>query len=39
MVVYLANARAGYANGEDICTGGGFGRVLMSLVPRPGFER
>ena len=38
VVVYLASARAGYVNGEDICTDGGFGRVLMSLVPRPGFE-
>jgi hypothetical protein len=38
-VTYLASARAGYVNGEDICTDGGFGRVLMSLVPRPGFER
>jgi len=39
VVVYLASARAGYVNGEEICTDGGFGRVLMSLVPRPGFER
>jgi NAD(P)-dependent dehydrogenase (short-subunit alcohol dehydrogenase family) len=39
VVTYLASARAGYVNGEDICTDGGFGRVLMSLVPRPGFEK
>jgi NAD(P)-dependent dehydrogenase (short-subunit alcohol dehydrogenase family) len=39
VVVYLASARAGYVNGEDICTDGGFGRVLMSLVPRPGYEK
>jgi NAD(P)-dependent dehydrogenase (short-subunit alcohol dehydrogenase family) len=39
VVIYLASARAGYVNGEDICTDGGFGRVLMSLVPRPGFEK
>lgn len=38
VVVYLASARAGYVNGEDVCTDGGFGRMLMSLVPRPGFE-
>ena len=38
VVVYLASARAGYVNGEDICADGGFGRVLMSLVPRPGFD-
>jgi NAD(P)-dependent dehydrogenase (short-subunit alcohol dehydrogenase family) len=39
VVVYLASARVGYVNGEDICTDGGFGRVSMSLVPRPGFEK
>lgn len=39
VVIYLASTRAGYVTGEDICTDGGFGRVLMSLVPRPGFER
>ena len=39
VVMFLASTRAGYVNGEDICTDGGFGRVLMSLVPRPGFER
>jgi len=39
VVVWLAGERAGYVNGEDICTDGGVGRVLMSLIPRPGFER
>lgn len=39
VVVFLASARAGYVTGEDICADGGFGRTLMSLVPRPGFER
>ena len=39
VVVYLASARAGYVNGEGICTDGRFGRVLMRLVPRPGFEK
>ncbi len=38
VVIFLASDRAGYVNGEDICTDGAFGRVLMGLVPRPGFE-
>jgi hypothetical protein len=39
VVVFLASARAGYVNGEDICTDDCFGRTLMSLVPPPGFEK
>ena len=38
VVVFLASEAARYVTGEDICTDGGFGRTLMSMVPRPGYE-
>ena len=38
VAAFLASDRAGYVNGEDICCDGGFGRTLMGLVPRPGYE-
>jgi hypothetical protein len=25
--------------GEDLCVDGGFGRTLMGLVPRPGYDQ
>jgi glucose 1-dehydrogenase len=39
VALFLASDRAGYVNGEDICVDGGFGRTLMGLVPRPGYDR
>ncbi|ACL57680.1 SDR family NAD(P)-dependent oxidoreductase [Methylobacterium nodulans] len=37
-VLYLASDRAAYVNGDEITVDGGFGRVLMNLIPRPGYE-
>jgi NAD(P)-dependent dehydrogenase (short-subunit alcohol dehydrogenase family) len=39
VALFLASDRAGYVNGEDICIDGGFGRTIMGLVPRPGYDR
>jgi NAD(P)-dependent dehydrogenase (short-subunit alcohol dehydrogenase family) len=38
VVVFLAGDRAAYVTGQEITVDGGFGQVLMSTVPRPGFE-
>lgn len=39
VVLFLASDRAGYVNGQEIIVDGGFEHMLMSLVPRPGYER
>jgi NAD(P)-dependent dehydrogenase (short-subunit alcohol dehydrogenase family) len=39
VIMFLASDRAGFVNGQEIIVDGGFEHMLMSLVPRPGFER
>ena len=39
VVLFLASDRAGYVNGQEIIVDGGFEHMLMSLIPRPGYER
>lgn len=36
--VFLASAKAGYINGQEILIDGGLSQTLMGFVPRPGFE-
>ena len=37
--IWLASDRAGYVSGEEILIDGGLQRNLMTLIPRPGFDR
>ena len=38
-VLFLASDRAAYVNGTELTVDGGFGCMLLSLVPRGGYER
>jgi NAD(P)-dependent dehydrogenase (short-subunit alcohol dehydrogenase family) len=38
VILFLASDRSSYVNGDEITVDGGFVRMLMNLVPRPGFE-
>jgi NAD(P)-dependent dehydrogenase (short-subunit alcohol dehydrogenase family) len=35
-ILFLASPRADYVNGDEITVDGGYTRMIMSLVPRPG---
>jgi NAD(P)-dependent dehydrogenase (short-subunit alcohol dehydrogenase family) len=35
--LFLASARAGYVNGQEIVVDGGLSQTLMGSVPRPGY--
>lgn len=38
-ITFLVSDKAGYINGEEILVDGGASNILMSQVPRPGYER
>jgi NAD(P)-dependent dehydrogenase (short-subunit alcohol dehydrogenase family) len=36
--LFLASRRSSYISGEEITVDGGFTRMIMNLIPRPGFQ-
>ncbi len=38
-VLFLASDRAAYITGDEVTVDGGFTRMLLSLIPRTGYER
>lgn len=36
--LFLASDRAAYVSGDEILIAGGYGRMLLNMIPRPGHD-